>query len=341
MAIIDKDGFIHGAVGTVVYRKVGSRKIVQSKPGKVKQTEATRESGLEFGLASSTARIIRKVMWPAYHTPDKSMPNRLTTRILKCINGSKTKGRGERDIHDGDLSYLTGFQFNKNSPLNEVLKVRPVLSTGTDGKPMITLPAFNSEADVVCPIKAYNGYTLRFMAVAFDFRSEYYEYLGCQDVWTYRGLDVPAQRWTIDKELPAGSFILFSVSLVAGSKKTFGETTQNTKEWDPCEIIGVMEVPQATVEITEPKDIAGATDGETDVQPVGETDRALKMRPMNSYFGKDFFVKITKMRENMSLKERRQMEERRQKMEELRRNLRQEQSSGTGMPVLPEGKVKF
>ncbi|TQM52121.1 hypothetical protein BDE36_3923 [Arcticibacter tournemirensis] len=41
MAVIDSKGGIHGTAGSVVYRSYGGMNIVQSRPRRFKQTEAS------------------------------------------------------------------------------------------------------------------------------------------------------------------------------------------------------------------------------------------------------------------------------------------------------------
>ncbi len=109
MAIIDTRGRLHGKIGPVVYRTVGNTNIAQIKAAKVRQTYATKESAIEFGLASNTAKVIRKALYPLTYTADGGMINRLNTAVLKCIKTAEGKEKGERDLHDADLRPLEGF----------------------------------------------------------------------------------------------------------------------------------------------------------------------------------------------------------------------------------------
>src|SRR5690606_26619675 len=128
MAIIDKKGFIRGRIGNTVYRKVGDTNIIQSRPARVRQTAATKESALEFGLASSTAKVLRHMFAGLSHYADGGMINRLNNTVLNAIRNGNGANPGQRHLHQGDLSQLVGFQFNRNSPLEETLAIAPVIS---------------------------------------------------------------------------------------------------------------------------------------------------------------------------------------------------------------------
>ncbi len=319
MAIIDKQGRFHGKAGGLVYRTIGDIDVVQTMPRKAKQTQATKESSLEFGLGSNTAAEIRDVLWPAYHSPDKGMVNRLTSVVVKCIRGSLTRGRGDRDLHDGDLTYLEGFQFNKNSPLGEVLSVRPEVRIAEDGKPEVRIPPFNSYSGIRCPVKENNGYTLRFTATAFHFRSEYYQYLDCRDVWIAKGLQIPEQVWKVEKILPAGSIVILTVSLFAVARKSFSEMMLNSGEWSPGEIIRVLQVPQGEEEILEPDYISGSgRGGDTDKPVMERTGSAFEMKPLPGYEGREIFRKIQTGREKLGRLQQKKEKAARERIEKVK-----------------------
>ena len=373
MAVIDIQGRWHGRAAGLVYRSVGGRNIVQGRPRKFKQTVATRESGLEFGLASNTARIMREVLWPAYHSIDKGMVNRFTSTVLKSIRGCQELGRGERDLHNGDLSYLQGFQFNKNSPLSEVLPGRPEVIICDDGKPELHLPSFTLGYDVKCPMRDYKGLKVRFMATAFHFRSEYYEYLDCRDVWVDSGFRLSEQVWKVEKELPPGSLILLTVSLFAVATKKFSDMMLNSKEWSPGEIVYAMQVPQGDAEVLEREYIDGnGRDGSPERPVIERTGSPFEKMPLGSYSGRDIFWKFRRLWEKEAEREEKktaadearhkkwlerlqqkqqqtlsgldthQLEETELKPEEPQNRQVCEGKAGmVGTPVLPRGKIKF
>lgn len=326
MATIDKQGRVHGKAGPLVYRTIGEINVVQSRPRRFKQTQATRESGIEFGLASNTARIMREALWPVFYSPDKGMVNRFTSRILKCIRGSQTKGRGERDLHDGDLSYLAGFQFNKNSSLQQALQVRPEVQVAADGRPEVRVPSFNSDHDIRCPMNRYSGITLRLTATAFHFRAGYYEHLASRDVWVDYGATMPGQVWKVEKELPAGSIVLVTVSLIMSMNKTFSDQTLNTKDWSPAEILYAVQVPQGEEEVQKPE--------------FTYTGDPYEKKPLNAYRGEATLSLIQRIREKVQKAEVKKDAALYEKVEKLRQQILQE-SPPSGPPALPEGKILF
>ncbi len=59
---------------------------------------------------------------PISQSADKKIASRLTTAMLKVAQADTTNNRGERNVIDGDLSLLQGFEFNGVTGLDEVLK---------------------------------------------------------------------------------------------------------------------------------------------------------------------------------------------------------------------------
>ncbi|WP_207532535.1 hypothetical protein [Desertivirga arenae] len=235
MGKIDKKGIIHGGVDDVSYRSYRGQQIVQMKARKVKQTIATRESGLEFGMCASTARVIREAFHRTYKGGyDGPMINRFNSVVQSAVRACSTKPRCHRNLHDADLSYIRGFQFNNNSPLDKVLKARPdaIMETGVV---RVFLPAFSRE-DI--KEKVANYCIIRLLLVAFDFKKKVYRYLDCKEIKIDdNGFD--GGNIELEGLIPQGSVALLTMSVHAYVNDVFdGSRSINSKEWSPSEIIG-------------------------------------------------------------------------------------------------------
>ncbi|WP_374165915.1 hypothetical protein [Arcticibacter sp. MXS-1] len=208
MAIIDKNGGIHGSAGSVVYRTYRGRNVLQSKPKRKKQTPASIRSACEFGLASSSARIIRQAFHPLHRDlHDGAMVNRLTSAVSRSIRAS-SKERGERDLHDGDLSFLEGFSFNAASGLFPSLQVKPRVSLTEQGQVKVSLPSLGVDSELLDRFYEAGRFRIRFVLVAFNFREEFYEYVDVKDVVLSRLSPLPAQELLFDGEWPQGCLLL-------------------------------------------------------------------------------------------------------------------------------------
>src|SRR5690606_1298867 len=240
----DNRGRLHGKIGAVVYRSLGSSSIVQSRPGSVRQTLSTKESALEFGLVSNCGRILRALYSGYTCYSDGRLLNRMNVALLKCLRDSE-KPRGERDLQDGNPEHLKGLQFNIHSPLTEALAVRPECFL-EEGKVRVHLPAFKENGQLLQP-KYSRSSVLRLMVVAINFREGYYEYLAYQDIEIGRGAVIAAQDWQPELVLPAGSMVLVSASLhYFGMRGPDGEALSlNSTACSPAEIIGAYKIADA------------------------------------------------------------------------------------------------
>ncbi|HEY1025683.1 MAG TPA: hypothetical protein VGE26_11000 [Sphingobacteriaceae bacterium] len=270
MARIDNQGKIRGSVGNYSYRVVGDKNLLQSKPGKVKQTANTKESASEFGLASTSAKVIRSCLYALIQgRHDGGMINRLQQTVYHAIK-TGTGTRGNRTLYDGDLSKLLGFEFNNRSPLSEVLKIKPSAVMDGSGRILVTIPSFKTRRDMKMPSRA-NGCYLRVVVTALNFSSAYFQYTGHQQLNIQASSVHEEQTLTFDQEIPQGCVVLISMSLHFYTPQTLvGEIVLNSDELNPVSLIGIFKTDAEN----------GSHD---DVTYMPEVERY----PMTAYFGND------------------------------------------------------
>src|SRR5690606_40543344 len=107
-------------------------------------------NALEFGLASTQAKMLRRVLRNFFEEYDGKMPVRLNATVAACMRTS-TKEIGERTLHDADLAPLKGFQFNLDSPIERLVRVRPVVEIAPNGRIQFSFPKFNVMNDITYP----------------------------------------------------------------------------------------------------------------------------------------------------------------------------------------------
>ena len=240
MAIIDHKGAVRGTAGSVVYRRYRNKNIIQGKPRKFKQTPESVRASTEFGLSSSAAAVIRRGFEPAFIFRDGEAVARTTKQVYQALRSSVTGSIGERDLHDADLQQLVGMDFNGKSKLAEVLQIPHELKRDEEGNILVNLGSFHPAKDVKKAAGyAASRYRIRLMAVAFDFRQEYLEYLDMQDV-DFKKHDVtPEQTIRLKAQADPGCMVLVSMSLLLYND--MGQTHEyvllNNTGFSPCAII--------------------------------------------------------------------------------------------------------
>ncbi|EOR93654.1 hypothetical protein ADIARSV_3163 [Arcticibacter svalbardensis MN12-7] len=246
MATIDNKGMVHGTAGSVIYRTYRGKNIIQGKAKVFKQTEKTKRSATEFGISSSSAAVLRTAFEPAYFFKDGTAAYRSTQMVYRSILNNVSGEKGKRDLHDGDLSFLQGLDFNANSKLNEFLQMSHSVSKSEEGLVRVTLGSLNTKTGIKRPKNASGAYMkhrIRLMLVAFNFREEYYENLGFQDMDLEGYQSFEGQVITFTEKIPEDCLALVSMSLMLYS--TVSQTNEsillNSVAFSPCAIIGVFQ----------------------------------------------------------------------------------------------------
>ncbi|WP_069660198.1 hypothetical protein [Arcticibacter eurypsychrophilus] len=246
MATIDKKGMVHGTAGSVIYREYRGKNIIQGKAKAFKQTEKTKRSATEFGLSSSSAAVIRTAFEPAYLFKDGTAAYRSTQMVYRSILNNVSGEKGKRDLHDGDLSLLNSFEFNANCKLHDVLQMSHEVSKSEDGLVSVTISNLNTQTSIKRPKNANGAYMkhrIRLMLVAFNFREQYYENLGYQDVDIEGYQITEGQVITFKEAVPEDCLALVSMSLMLYS--TLSQTNEsillNSVAFSPCAIIGAFQ----------------------------------------------------------------------------------------------------
>ncbi|WP_069660473.1 hypothetical protein [Arcticibacter eurypsychrophilus] len=246
MATIDNKGMVHGTAGSVIYREYRGKNIIQGKAKAFKQTEKTIRSATEFGLSSSAAAIIRTAFEPAYFFKDGTAAYRSTQMVYRSILNNVSGEKGKRDLHDGNLSMLEELDFNTNSKLHEMLQISHSVSISVEGLVSVNLGSLNTKTDIKRPKNASGAYMkhrIRLMLVAFNFREEYFENLGVQDLDLEGYQTIESQVVTFTETVPENCLALVSMSLMLYS--TVAQTNEsillNSREFSPCAIIGTFQ----------------------------------------------------------------------------------------------------
>ena len=101
-------------------RKAGgeSKARIASDPAFIR----TRENGSEFGRAGSAGKVFRTALRGLLQkASDSRVSSRLTAEMVKVIKADETSDRGLRNVLDGEVELLQGFEFNGSGLLTGTL----------------------------------------------------------------------------------------------------------------------------------------------------------------------------------------------------------------------------
>lgn len=136
--------FMSGSLGRVVFYELNGVSIMRSKPVRVKQTRATKDSAREFGRMSRYSKLIREY-WELLGRFSK---RDLMLRLNKTLLRWNTDSRGDQELMSHNLRDLRSFELNPDCLLARHCMISPKMDLDQPGKVLITVPAFNP-ADVI------------------------------------------------------------------------------------------------------------------------------------------------------------------------------------------------
>ncbi|PWG78308.1 hypothetical protein [Pararcticibacter amylolyticus] len=237
MAVRDRQGNLRGRAGDKINRVLGGKNIVQAIPDEVNQTEATKKCSGEWGLVSTTGKVIRKAMSYICDFYDSDITNRLTAVVKKSITASDKKIL-HRDLHDGDTDVFAGFQFNIKSPVDRALKVKPEVSVDENYRVSFFLPAFSGKQDVVYPkFPSQLRCSISVHITAFNLRKDYFIRLERRNA-DVRITENEPLEWYFSPLIPEGGivFVCLSLAYFTDDNKS-GRRYVNGKDWCPATIL--------------------------------------------------------------------------------------------------------
>lgn len=118
--------------------------------------QRTRENNAEFSLAAKASKLLRTALrLQMQEAKDGRVVSRLTTLMLRIAKTDPVSKRGERNVTDGELALLNGFNFNISSDLDNTLKTEysPVIDR-VGGKLSVTIASFTPAKQLLAPAGA-------------------------------------------------------------------------------------------------------------------------------------------------------------------------------------------
>lgn len=222
---------LKGSIGDVSFYKTQDGYLAREKGGVDKERiktdpafQRTRENGAEFGRAGAAGRMLRTALRPLLlRTSDKRVTSRLTREMVKVVKADQVSVRGERNVLDGELELLQGFEFNSNGRLGATMYApfQPSINRAT-GEAAVNIPDFIPQNTIAAPQGATHLKLVSAGAMV-DFEEETFDLVTSESAEIVIGPQVEAAVNLLNA-LPAASesplFLAFGVEfyqLVNGS----------------------------------------------------------------------------------------------------------------------------
>jgi hypothetical protein len=118
--------------------------------------ERTRENQQEFARAGKAGKVLRAALRPLLmNATDRLLVSRMLKEMMKVVKADATSDRGQRNVLDGELELLEGFEFNEAGKLTQTLFAPFTASIDrATGVLSVAIPAFVPQQMITPPAEA-------------------------------------------------------------------------------------------------------------------------------------------------------------------------------------------
>jgi hypothetical protein len=151
--LLDEFSFYESADGFLIRKKGGvNAERIATDPS----FERVRENMQEFSRAGRAAKIVRNSVRPLLqYSKDRLLISRLLTTMMKVVKSDPVSERGKRNVIQGDLTLMEGFEFSRTAKMSENFGVQyNVTVDRVGGKLGIEIPAFVPANMITAPLEA-------------------------------------------------------------------------------------------------------------------------------------------------------------------------------------------
>lgn len=135
--------------------------------------QRTRENNAEFGRAGKGCKVLRNAIRSLLlNAKDSKVTGRLTAEMMKVVKADTTSARGMRNVPDGDVELLEGFDFNINAKIGTTMYA-PYSATvnRATGALTVAIPSFIPAERIAAPAGATH-FNIVSMGAEVDFANE-------------------------------------------------------------------------------------------------------------------------------------------------------------------------
>lgn len=145
---IQAAAYLKGKIDNVVFYQRSGIYIARSIPDNVKQSAATRQRSINFGIASSAGKTLRQLLSASIVYPrDKKMQGRFSGSIAQWLGISNVSGL----LPVADIPFLKDFSFNGSTKVAERFRVPFSISLPSDNLLQVYIPSFVPAVSMAAP----------------------------------------------------------------------------------------------------------------------------------------------------------------------------------------------
>jgi len=225
-----------GRIGPLIGCKRYGKYYYRSRPGKVRQTKATKASSSIFALASMAGKIMRQYLQHSIPNPkDKEMQCRMVGRISDWLRLAK----GQPAQPTADMPFVNHFDFNPDKPLEEAWRLPLACRVTGPGMAVLQIPAFVPVEAIKAPA---NTTHIQLCISAVALRLDNYSNFGTESLtidMAYNDTAQPGQQIDLPLQTEPGNILIAAMQLRYGMEKGTQLTYLKTDKL-PAAIVGAL-----------------------------------------------------------------------------------------------------
>jgi hypothetical protein len=227
---IQKEIFVSGRIGPVIFYKRGNTHCARAMPARVKQSRNTKTWSKLFGKASSLGAAFRAELDPVFPFPkNSSLRYRVSNALAKILRDDTSKTIVNN-------TFLEGFQFNEIPRWENVLE--KVIVNWTGQAVLINIASLDIDKDLRTPLGA-RSVEFNLMLVGCNLKTNELvsKTVSSWEVAYEPGVIVQKQL-ELKYKSKAGSLYMVVLSISYFVEKKGMIQKEMTEKWLPCGIVG-------------------------------------------------------------------------------------------------------
>jgi hypothetical protein len=230
-----RDAKLVGTVGNVIFYNRMGEYYMRAKPVSVRRTEASVNSGLNFGKASKISRQIRNFIDEINPSKSNIQAYRFNGAIHKFISWKEKKDAASITMPK-KLPFISGFQFNDQAVLSSIIAIQPSVRSIHSRVTEISLPPMITSQSLQAPSNT-SSILFKMILMGVDLEHAKTKLLGKSE------LEIPFSNETFQPSvisIPAsskpGDLVILAMAVQYIVNKNGEVELQNDKKKLPCGI---------------------------------------------------------------------------------------------------------
>ncbi|MDR6301819.1 hypothetical protein [Mesonia maritima] len=175
---------LKGTLGGISFYKTSDGYLAREKGGVSAQRIATdpvfqrtRENNAEFATAGKAGKLMRNsIQVLLQNAKDRRCVGRLTRALLSVIKSDTVNIRGERNVQEGNMQLINGFEFNQNGKLGSTFFTPFVCALDrTTGELSVAISSYQAAVRIAAP-GGTTHYRLSLAGVELDFEESSFNF---------------------------------------------------------------------------------------------------------------------------------------------------------------------